>query len=194
MKEQEIIWKQVLGYDYYEISNTGLIRSKDRIVTDKNGKFLRLNKSKLLRPRIGVYLMIGLNKEGVQKQFLIHRLVAEHFINRKGNKNQVNHKNGDKHDNRLENLEWVTPSENQRHAFKNGLKTPTWLGKKLSNETRHKMSASKMGKPAHNKGKSKGVVHGTISGYIRYKCRCTMCKKANTDYCRIKRSHKQLKK
>ena len=189
MKKQEIIWKPISNYsEYYEVSSDGRVRSFDRIIFDKNGIRLRLNKSKEISLRIGLYKMVGLNKNRVQIQVSIHRLVALHFIPNPENKPQVNHIDGNKMNNNLNNLEWVTAKENLQHAFDSGLKTPTWLNKKLSIETREKMSISKKGKIAHNKGKrQKEQIHGTLYSYNNYKCKCELCKKANTDYCRNKK-------
>lgn len=188
MKKQEVIWKPIEKYsEFYKISSDGRVRSKDRIIFDKNGVRLRLNKSKEISPRIGLYKMVGLNKNRVQSQISVHRLVALHFIPNPENKPQVNHIDGNKLNNDISNLEWVTAKENQKHAFRLGLKKPTWLGKKLSKETKEKMSNSKKGKEAHNKGKrQKEQIHGTLYSYGNYKCRCELCKKANTDYCRGK--------
>lgn len=63
-----------------------------------------------------------MNIDGKPKSYLVHRLVAKLFIPNPDNKPDVNHKNGDKHDNSVKNLEWCTKSENEKHAWKNGLK------------------------------------------------------------------------
>ena len=69
------------------------------------------------------YLLIDLCKDGKIKKHLLHRLIAETFLENKENKEQVNHINGIKTDNRLCNLEWVTRSENQLHSILIGLRT-----------------------------------------------------------------------
>ena len=89
------------------------------------GVFLRSRPLKL-KPNIspsGYYsVSLGSQKEGLMKKLLIHRLVAIEFIPNEYSKPCVNHLNGVKSDNRLINLEWVTKSENEIHAHKNGLK------------------------------------------------------------------------
>lgn len=149
----EEVWKDIIDYeDYYQVSNYGNIKSKNRIVFDNNGIRLRQNKAKIMRFRLGVYKMIGLNKNHIQNQFLVHRLVAKHFVPNPENKSDVNHLDGDKYNNYYLNLRWDTSGDNQKHAYEIGLKKPTWINKKLSDETKRRMSESKKGKPAHNKG------------------------------------------
>lgn len=98
-------WKAVVGYEY-EVSSFGRVRNKitKNVLTnlDKN--------------RLG-YLRVVLFKDHEKKRFFIHRLVATAFIPNLENKPQVNHKDGNKQNNNLENLEWVTRSENQLHSY-----------------------------------------------------------------------------
>lgn len=117
----EEIWKEIDGYEgYFEVSNLGNFRSKDRIVGYK-GYGTRLYPGKDLKTdNSGVegYQRITLMKEGVKKRYMCHRLVAQMFIPNPENKPFVNHINGDKKDNRATNLEWCTQSENELHSFR----------------------------------------------------------------------------
>ncbi len=100
------IWLPMKRFEgYYEISNLGNIRRA---------------KSKRLR-RISyanIYPSIVLSVKGKHKTIRIHRLVAETFLPPVKGKTHVNHKNGNKNDNRVENLEWVTQAENNLHAYR----------------------------------------------------------------------------
>jgi hypothetical protein len=108
------IWKDVLGYEsFYQVSNLGNVK------TLGNNKFgnIRVMKNTLRKG----YCTVTLRKNNIQKIFRVHRIVAEAFIANPHKKSQVNHKNGIKNDNRLENLEWATAFENMQHASANNL-------------------------------------------------------------------------
>jgi hypothetical protein len=78
---------------------------------------------RIVRPQISKngYIRVELWSDGVGRKYLLHRLLAESFIPNPENKPQINHKDGDKQNNHLNNLEWTTQSENQLHAYRNGL-------------------------------------------------------------------------
>lgn len=112
------IWKDIPGYEgLYQISNYGNVRSMNYNKKVGNIKELKPNTT-----RDG-YLEVHISKDSKRRYFLIHRLVAQAFIDNPDNKPQVNHIDGDKSNNNVSNLEWVTNGENQRHAYDNGLKS-----------------------------------------------------------------------
>lgn len=101
-------WKPVVGYETeYEVSSAGEVRS---IRNNRNSKFGHV----LHQSGRAGYLAISLCHQGVCKSHLVHRVVAAAFFGPANGKN-VNHLNGNKHDNRLANLEYCTKSENERH-------------------------------------------------------------------------------
>ena len=112
------IWKDIPDYEgIYKISNLGRIKSLERKCKTKGGS-MRTIKQRIKKPtkRPDGYLQIQLNKNKKRQIKFIHRLELEVFFGL-NNDLQCNHKNGTKDDNRLENLEWMTRSQNVQHAF-----------------------------------------------------------------------------
>lgn len=105
------VWREVVGFNSYEVSNYGRIRNS---ITRR-----------ILKTSLNTYgyqhfsVRVG---ENIKRKYLtVHRVVAEAFIPNLNNYPQVNHKNGVKTDNRIENLEWCSVSENRKHAHRVGL-------------------------------------------------------------------------
>jgi hypothetical protein len=113
MKSQIETWKWIDGYeDLYKVSDCGTV---------KRMNYHRIGKERVLKgmkDKKG-YLQVGLWKNGVQKRFTIHRLVAQAFLPNPNNLPQVNHKDEVKTNNHLENLEWCTPKYNSNYGTRN---------------------------------------------------------------------------
>ena len=116
----EELWKHIEGYEDYEISSLGRVKSLARLTTTKN----RSVPERLLKPNVmRGYRCVTIRKDNNVKVFRIHRLVIEHFGEKQPSEEyQVNHIDGDKSNNRIDNLEWVTPRENTLHAINTGLR------------------------------------------------------------------------
>lgn len=124
------IWKDIAGYEgYYQVSNYGRVKSLKRWVLSKNNKKMPVKEKilKLQNDKDG-YKTVELNKNSKGIHFRVHRLVADAFIPNPENKPEVNHINGIKYDNLLENLEWNTDLENRTHAIETGLQVQKGIG------------------------------------------------------------------
>lgn len=122
----EEIWKDVVGWETaYEVSNLGRVRTKMHTITTKRGTSATFSpKLKKVYFDEDGYARVSLYFNNESKLVGVHRIVAQAFIPNPNNLPQVNHKNGDKADNRAENLEWVTNTQNIRHSIDAGLRDP----------------------------------------------------------------------
>lgn len=115
------IWRDVVGFEgYYKVSISGQVYSLPKTTIGGNG--LRKLSGKILKPaNKNGYLVVCLYNDASKKYVSIHRIVGQAFLKNPDNKPTINHINGDKADNRVENLEWVSQAENNKHAYDSGL-------------------------------------------------------------------------
>ena len=123
-------WRDVKGYEgLYQVSNTGQVRSLDRIVFQRHkdgGQARHIYKGKILKLSLqkNGYLTVDLHTGGNFHRMLVHRLVGEAFLMKPDGKDYINHKDSDTTNNNADNLEWCTQSENIKFAYDNGRKHP----------------------------------------------------------------------
>lgn len=121
MRKLVEVWKPIMGYEgLYEVSNLGRVKSLDRLIKTGRGG-LQFREGTILKSKLDKYGYpnLGLYKNGVGKFFTIHRLVAMHFISNPDNLPQVNHKDEDKTNNCVENLEWCDAKYNNNYGTRN---------------------------------------------------------------------------
>lgn len=145
-----IKWKDIKGYEnIYQVSNTGEVKSLDRFVYCKSGykRFIKGKILKIFKQNSGYYF-VGLTKNNKTKQFLIHRLVAMTFIENCFKYPEINHKDGNKSNNNILNLEWCSRSYNKKHMYDNllsGKIKKENLSKALKNRKLTDLHKSKIG-------------------------------------------------
>lgn len=118
----EEVWKSVKGYEgLYKVSSSGQIRSLDRYVEEASNKNkVQFKKGVVLKQKynkVTGYYTVTLWNNNKQKGFNVHRLVAEHFLPNNNENNTVNHIDGNRLNNKVENLEWVSYSQNLSHSY-----------------------------------------------------------------------------
>lgn len=126
------VWKDIKGYEgLYQISNLGRVKSLQKIVNQRRRSCY--TKEKILKPNVlwTNYLYVNLYKNKKPKHCLIHKMIAIAFIPNPMNKPFVNHIDGNKQNNSIDNLEWVTSSENNLHAIRNSLRKYETQKKKI---------------------------------------------------------------
>jgi hypothetical protein len=112
------IWKNIKGYEgFYQVSNLGRVKSLDRYITYSNGNVI-FTKGKIINgfKKDNGYWSIDLYKNGTKKKFHKHRLVAMEFIPNPENKPEVNHKDENRSNNCVDNLNWCTSKENKHYG------------------------------------------------------------------------------
>lgn len=159
-------WKDIEGYKGYQISNLGRVRTYNKTTyTNKHG--IRHWKNRILKERIdkkNKMLSVQLYKNGKGKSYLIHRLVGVTFLGKPTDKNMtINHKDGNRLNNKLENLEWLSLEENIRHGFRNGLYHTQKKIKLINKITKEIYYIDSMTKASLKIGKN----HGYISCKIK---------------------------
>lgn len=157
MKE---IWKEILNFSDYEVSNLGRVKSKKRIVTTKQNKKYPV-KEKILKPQINnktgymQYVLIK-NKKKITK--LAHILVAETFLNKTNDNLEINHKDENKLNNRLDNLEYCTHKYNINYGTGNYRRKVTEINTRKSIRTTNRITNRKINR------KTKRVIQYDLNG------------------------------
>jgi hypothetical protein len=170
-------WKPVLGFEgAYEVSTLGRVRSLTRITRDCWGG-TRTWPGRMLKPKPGKkygYVNLRLHANGKSRSTSIHVLVAEVFVPNPENKPEVNHKNSDRTCNRATNLEWMTKSEQQHHAFKYGFKTGArgtrqWMSKLKEKDVREIRKQCAAGKPESQIARDFSICQQHVHNIVTFK-------------------------
>ncbi len=123
MSNQEV-WRHVKGFEeFYQISNLGRVRSVSRVVLRKNGRKYRVRGKILTATPLNKYAGVSLSRKGSVKNVYVHHIVMEAFIGDCPENMEINHKDGNKMNGKIDNLEYISHKKNVEHAFSTCLST-----------------------------------------------------------------------
>ena len=156
------IWKDIQNYEgLYQVSNLGRVKSLPKTWVGYKGGLCKHN-GFVITPQSNRqgYKATYLSKNGIKQRFSIHRLVAYHFVENLNNYPIVNHLNGIKDDNKAENLQWCTSSQNNKHARNTGLNKTTDLMIRLLIERHNKTVLNVQTGIFYDSAKEAAYTHG----------------------------------
>ena len=156
-----MIWRDVVGYEgIYEVSDTGLVRTHKNKTTHTTRHGTRKWKQRVLKQKVSKdnTHRVSLYKNGKEKTWLVHRLVAIAFLPRVEGKDYINHIDGNRHNNALINLEWCDHKENNNHAFDTGLMTTNVWVELIDKSTGEVQQFRSMQKASEYMGKHHGYL------------------------------------
>jgi hypothetical protein len=166
----------MVGYEgYYQYSNTLKIKSLPRIITRRDGRKRTIVERILPVSYTSNYARVFISKNNKCAYVQLHKFFAKQFIPNPENKKYVNHKNGNKHDFSLCNLEWATKGEDLKHAYRTGLKVK--LNGSKSNFYKNKYLEHKTG----GRNKNAVIVLDTTNG-VFYECIKDAARSKNINY------------
>jgi hypothetical protein len=116
------IWKDVPNYKFYQASNKGRIKTLQRVINRRRSRFFQKEEIIGECTNTGLYKQLSICTENGYKTIPVHRFVCLAFHENPNNYPHINHKDGNKFNNYEDNLEWCTPSQNQKHAYDLGLR------------------------------------------------------------------------
>lgn len=169
MSDEEEIWKTYPDYDFIEVSNLGRVRTKDRVVTYKNGAS-HFYKGHILKQHLNNrgYLCVKIYLGGEQIHLLAHRMVAIIYVPNPDNLPEVNHKDNNRANNNASNLEWCTSQYNQDYRKNFGTSASELLGKPVI-AVNPKTSEVFLFETQSEAGRRLGVRQGDISMVVKGK-------------------------
>ena len=159
------IWRDIAGYEKYQVSNYGKVRSLDYNHTGQIKELVQ-------RCNRGGYMYVNLYNQGRRKTHMIHRLVAEAFLENPDQLPVINHIDCNKLNNHVSNLEFCTISQNTKHAYDNGLLNTEESRRKAAEANRKKVLCLTTGKTFDSIQEASsfyGVSHQTISACCKGK-------------------------